>query len=797
MDAQISFEKILEVSPYSLEKARKEELLTRKLTALTEQHKEKCPQYKKILDSMSYDKEKISSYKDLPFLPVRLFKELSLKSVPEDEIVKTMTSSGTSGQTVSKIYLDRTTSVNQQKAMVKIVNEFTGSDRMPMVILDCPSVVKNRKMFSARGAGILGFSVFGSKKIYALDDNMQLDVEGLQEFLGQYKNQKILLFGFTFMVWQYFYKELVKLKEQGIIFDLSNGILIHGGGWKKLVSEAVSPGEFHGKLKAVCGLDRIHDYYGMVEQTGCIYMQCEYGHLHASIFSDVIVRRAEDFSECETGEKGIIQVVSTIPESYPGHSLLTEDEGVILGEDDCPCGRKGKYFKIFGRLKNAEIRGCSDTFAAEHGAEIIPDGSADDIGCLSGIRYLEGNEDILLNMPSVSPRKAFSESVLEFLSDLSKELMTDSSARIFPDVVTLGFWLRKSSLIYMRKRFLPDSTSIHMGRGVAFHIAPSNVPVNYAYSLCTGLLCGNANIVRIPSKDFPQVRIINHAVQAVLEKHKEMKSYICLVRYERSRKINDFLSSLCDTRIVWGGNATIADIRKSALMPRATEITFADRYSLAVIDSDMYLKMTVDTSGNIREDVAGKTASDFYNDTYLSDQNACTSPMAVVWTGSKKEEARQIFWDSLHDIAKKKYSFQPVQGIDKFAMFCMAAAGDAGDIKFSGYHKDNLLVRVHVSELNRKLMNYRGNSGYFYEYDCNDVMELKDFCDNMHCQTVGLLGDRKMLEPLLDSGIKGIDRIVPIGHTMDFDMLWDGYNLVERLTRTIVQQDGSYLDRDV
>jgi len=101
----------------------------------------------------------------------------------------------------------------------------------------------------------------------------------------------------------------------------------------------------------------------MVEQTGCIYMECECGHLHASNFSDIIIRRPIDFSEANIGEDGIIQVVSTIPESYPGHSMLTEDEGRILGIDDCPCGRKGKYFKINGRLKNAEIRGCSDTYA--------------------------------------------------------------------------------------------------------------------------------------------------------------------------------------------------------------------------------------------------------------------------------------------------------------------------------------------------------------------------------------------------------------------------------------------------
>lgn len=361
----MNFEEILNINPYSLNREEKEKLLTERLVELTKFHRENCTEYYNILKSIDFDVEKVKSYKDLPFLPVRLFKELELKSVSKEEVVKTMTSSGTTGQAVSKIYLDRTTSSNQQKTMVKIVSEFTGSSRMPMIIIDCPSVVKNRAMFSARGAGILGFSIFGIKKIYALDDDMKLDVKGMKDFLEKFHGQQILLFGFTFMIWQHFYKELLRLKEEGIMFDLSNGILIHGGGWKKLISEAVSHDEFHQRLKNVCGLDRIHDYYGMVEQTGCIYMECECGHLHASNFSDVIIRRPIDFSEAELGEAGIIQVVSTIPESYPGHSLLTEDEGVIEGVDDCPCGRKGKYFKINGRLKNAEIRGCSDTYATK------------------------------------------------------------------------------------------------------------------------------------------------------------------------------------------------------------------------------------------------------------------------------------------------------------------------------------------------------------------------------------------------------------------------------------------------
>lgn len=775
----MTFEELLHISPYSLDKAEKERLLTDRLVELTEYHKQNCPEYADILNTLSYGEREISSYRDLPFLPVRLFKELSLKSVPQEKIVKTMTSSGTSGQSVSRIYLDRVTASNQQKAMVKIVNEFTGSSRMPMILLDCPSVVKDRNMFSARGAGILGFSIFGSKKVYAFNDDMELDVEGLEAFLDKYKGQKILLFGFTFMVWQYFYKALVRLKGEGRVFDLSNGVLIHGGGWKKMTSEAVGSEEFREKLHEVCGLARIHDYYGMVEQTGCIYMECEYGHLHASVFSDVIARRPEDFSECETGEKGILQVVSTIPESYPGHSLLTEDEGAILGEDDCPCGRKGKYFKIFGRLKNAELRGCSDTFAADHsGHRNLVDG--EEAGAaLDRISYMAGDSDTVRNLAYVTPKKPFAEDIVEFADGVSRELMRSPEARAFPDVVTLGFWLRKASVLLLKERFLPKQGYLHIGRGTAFHIAPSNVPVNYAYSLFAGLLCGNANIVRIPSKEFPQVEMINQAILRALEGHPDMRPYIVLVRYGHDREVNDVLSALCDVRVVWGGDATIAELRKSPLPPRAEEIAFADRYSLAVIDSEEYVRLA-ETDADKRD----RIASDFYNDTYLSDQNACTSPRVVVWTGSGKEKAKAVFWESLLALVKKKYRFQPIQGVDKLSLECMASVSGLGRMKHvSG--RENRLVRIQVSELPPELMDYRGNSGYFYEYDCDDILEVRDFCNHTHCQTIGLLGGKELTAPLLDSGIRGVDRVVPLGHTMDFDLIWDGYNLAEKFTRTI------------
>jgi phenylacetate-coenzyme A ligase PaaK-like adenylate-forming protein len=270
-----------------------------------------------------------------------------------------MTSSGTTGQQVSKIYIDKLTSVIQTKVLSKIMSSFIGKSRAPMIIIDSEETVKNRKKFSARTAGILGFSMFGSRKVYALNNDMTLNYERVNDFINQHIGKSILIFGFTSIVYQHFYKEL---KKNNLKLNLSNGVLIHGGGWKKLTNIAVDSKTFRKNLNSVCNINRVHDYYGMVEQTGSIHMECENGYLHTSEYSDIIIRGFKDFQVLDNGKEGVIQLISLIPLSYPGHSILTEDLGYIVGEDNCSCGRKGKYFKITGRIKKAELRGCSDTY---------------------------------------------------------------------------------------------------------------------------------------------------------------------------------------------------------------------------------------------------------------------------------------------------------------------------------------------------------------------------------------------------------------------------------------------------
>lgn len=349
------------IQPYSLGKTEKEALLFGELQELTERHRARCAEYANYLDAIGYAPGQARTLEEIPFVPVRIFKELGMKSIPDEDVFKIMMSSGTGGQKQARIYLDKENAILQQKVLLRLLGDFVGPKRLPMLVIDSRAVIRDRRLFTTRGATIMGLDFMAKKMVFALDEEMTLDMEALEDFVSTYGKERFLIFGFTFMVWQHLFDELEKRNKK---LDLSNGYLLTAGGWKKLKNEAVSNEDFKKRGERVCGIRHYVDHYGMAEQTGCIYAECEYGHLHASIYSDIIVRRYRDFAPAKYGERGFIQVLSSLPHSYPGHSILTEDEGVILGEDDCPCGRKGKYIKVLGRMKNAELRGCSDTYAA-------------------------------------------------------------------------------------------------------------------------------------------------------------------------------------------------------------------------------------------------------------------------------------------------------------------------------------------------------------------------------------------------------------------------------------------------
>lgn len=351
-------EELLKISPFSLPQEKKEMVLLAQLNQLTQLHRDNSSDYAKILEVFHNGKIDFSKIEDIPHIPVTLFKMRTMRSISENEIFKTLTSSGTTSNQPSRIYLDRTTAHNQVTALAAIMTALLGKNRLPMLIVDSQNVIKDRNNFSARGAAILGMLNFGRNPTYVLNENMEIDRTILTTWLNKYQNEPVLIFGMTFMLWKYFINQL---EDHEI--NLPNGVLIHSGGWKKLQEEAVNNEIFKSRLEQTTGISRCHSFYGMVEQVGSINIECEHGYLHSPVFADIIMRNPKTWQESALGESGVVQVLSALPSSYPGHSLLTEDLGTVVGIDNCPCGRKGKHFLIHGRIPKAELRGCGDTHA--------------------------------------------------------------------------------------------------------------------------------------------------------------------------------------------------------------------------------------------------------------------------------------------------------------------------------------------------------------------------------------------------------------------------------------------------
>ena len=372
-------------------------------------------------------------------------------------------------------------------------------------------------------------------------------------------------------------------------------------------------------------------------------------------------------------------------------------------------------------------------------------------------------------MINTTPLQPFSDEVIAFFNDLSKKLM---GMKEFSDVATFGFWIRKASLLKEKEKY--DDIDVRIGKGLTFHIAPSNVAVNFAFSLAAGLLSGNANIVRLPSKEFVQTDIIIAAINDLInDTHKNMESYICLIKYPVQKEISDYFSSLCDVRMVWGGDVTIANLRKSSLKPRASEITFADRYSVAIINADAYLS----------EENKVKVAENYYNDTYLNDQNACTAPRAVFWMGENKEEAKKLFWENMQMMIRENYQMSAVQAVGKQAAFYKAAAFiDVNYLKTD----DNYLMRIGIENVPENLMDFKYNSGFFFEKDIDALEEILPLCSEKF-QTLTYFGFTKeqIVQFMKRNRPRGIDRAMPMGSSMDFNLIWDGHDLIRELSRKV------------
>lgn len=339
---------------FNLPQRDREALLVAELSDLTAYFRDRVPGYARLLSALGHQPgRRYETVADLPWLPVRLFKEHTLKAVPDDEVFAVLTSSGTTGA-ASRVFLDRSAAARQQEMLAATLRVVLGPRRLPTLFVDAASTLDRNAVRATRAAALLGMLVYSRGHAFLLDSDGRIDEAALRSFLSAHGERPFLVFGFTYLVWEHLRRAA---RLPGV--DLHNAVVVHTGGWKKLADRAVDNVEFRRALIAA-GVGRIHGYYGMVEQIGTVFVEGATTHqLYCPDFADVLVRDPQTWQPVPVGTPGLIQVMSTVPRSHPGHVLLTEDVGVVHGVDDGDW--PGKRFSVLGRLPKAEARGCSDT----------------------------------------------------------------------------------------------------------------------------------------------------------------------------------------------------------------------------------------------------------------------------------------------------------------------------------------------------------------------------------------------------------------------------------------------------
>ena len=377
---------------------------------------------------------------------------------------------------------------------------------------------------------------------------------------------------------------------------------------------------------------------------------------------------------------------------------------------------------------------------------------------------------------SARPLLPFDGKVRAFLSLLSARLIADAATRTMPDVMSFAWWCRKSNIERLAKTY--DDGALRIGRGLAFHVTPTNMPVNFAFSWAFSLLSGNANVVRLPNRDFPQIPFIVRHIADLLNEGSftEVRDMNAFVTYGREEEITEALSAIADVRIVWGGDATIRTIRKAPLPTRGVDVGFADRYSFCMLGATKILNL--DQADLVR------LGAHFFNDAYIMDQNACSSPRLVVWHGSDSEgeQAGDRFWGAVRMEVERRYELAAVSSVDKFAQACRDAI--ELDCLTGLKHEDNRIYRLRLNAIFADIDSRRCNSGYFYEYTTTNLDDIAPIVTNKF-QTLTYFGlPREELASFVQRNrLSGIDRIVPVGEAMDIGLIWDGYDLIRTLSR--------------
>ncbi len=779
-------------------------------------HYEHNDMYRQFCNRKNFDPHaEIETLEDIPAVAVSVFKDLGFKlgSVPKEELTLALQSSATSGLP-STIVLDKVTAKRQAKAMVKVISAFIGNERKPFLIMDIDPRSADRRLLGARFAAVTGYLRFASKTGYFLkakDDVSYFDIEGILQFVSELpQEQPVVVFGFTYILYQ---NVLKKIQQLGVKIQLPKGSkIIHIGGWKKLESEKVEKSLFNRQLASCFGIESVDviDIYGFTEQMGLNYPDCECGCKHASSYVKVIVRDPVTREVLPAGEEGMMEFITPIPHSYPGNVVLTDDIGIIE-KKPCPYGRVGARFRIVGRMKKAETRGCGDilsaklTFSAKSSVSAIVEDDNFVVQYYKG-KVAEGKSSVQmqsiiddLNAQNEWIRAQPIEGIIGLIGQAAKVWLSDSKFSFLKDkgLLFLSQWCDERHLKQIAQdglrgnlkyadTFLPcyDSDKHLMkanARGLCCHWMAGNVQILGMFALVQCMLAKNTNLIKVAGKDGGVFALLMSAFEGLeytteegyIIKGNDLVKTVGVVYFSRNAvKLGEKMSKVAKVRIAWGGKEAVETVAGYPSTIDCETVIFGPKLSYAVIAKESLAS----------EQDAKKLARRVSVDVSVFDQAGCASPHNL-YIEKGGEVSPERFCEILAEVFPKtelqipKPTMSPeqisaihsIRGVYDFKGKVWGSDTMSWSILFSGDNDCEFCKPVY----SRALM-------------VHEVEHINDALANVeeYIQTIGIEAPmNKAIEFAYKATEKGVSRCPQIGRMLNFEMPWDGVFLMDRLVR--------------
>ncbi len=806
-------EQLLDLNPYNGSNEA-EDLFMKALKQECIFHYENNEMYRRFCDRKGFNPHKDFSVEDIPPVSVSVFKELGFKlnSVPKEDLTLALQSSATSG-IPSTIVIDKETSKRQAKAMIKVVGEFIGKERKPFLTMDIDPRSSYRKLLGARFAAVTGYLRFANKTGYFLkaDDNnvSYFDVEGIQEYVKKLDPDKpVVVFGFTYILYQ---NVLQSIENSGVKIQLPKGSkIIHIGGWKKLESQKINKELFNEKLSNCFGISPVDviDIYGFTEQMGLNYPDCECGWKHTSSYVRVIVRDPITREVLPPGKEGLLEFVTPIPHSYPGNAVLTDDIGII-DADSCCVGRAGTRFKIVGRMKKAEVRGCGDILSQKlsfQKKDINID--IDD----------ETKLEILLNENSITtedPKKQIKEiiaslrekqqwlnqqpveAIIGLIGEVAKKWASDPKLMRIKDrgLLFLSLWcdqkhLHSISSVGLRgniqyiDKFMPfpDSDKHYLkanSRGLVCHWLAGNVQILGMFALVQSIISKNVNLLKVSSRDdgvFTDILNEFRGVSYTTEDGHtitgdDLLKTTAIVYFNRyADSLGEEMSKQADVRIAWGGREAVETVSNYPARYDAETVIFGPKLSYSVIAKEELSSL---------QD-AKKLARKVSVDVSVFDQTGCASPHNL-YIEDGGNVTPEDFVSLLGDSMQKTELQVPKPFMSPEQVSQIHSVRGVYDFKGSVNGSETMSWTVLLDDLDE--IDKPVYSRVLFVHKVKSIFDSLKFIDE-NTQTIGIAAPiDKALEFATEATSRGVMRLPLIGRMLNFEMPWDGVFLFDRLVK--------------